>query len=306
MRQTQKIFALFLILALSCFSLHCDNGRTDHRPCDGVNCGLGLCITDGANPYCDCNNGWHPEGLTCVQNNSEDPCSGVTCEGHGTCSVNESEFPECECDDGYEQAGRGLLCWPTSERPDPDADMPTDADPDGETDTPTDGDTPEDADTDVMRFFVTSTEYSQPENGLEGADERCQLAADGALLGGTWKAWLSSDPDGLDAIDRIEDRGPWYDLTGALVFNNRANLATRPQVAPNRDENGDEVDCLIYVWTGTSPGGASSSHDCCGWTKGCSGAATMGRPCEIDGWTDAGDGTYDCRTFEGHLYCLEQ
>jgi hypothetical protein len=76
-------------------------------PCAGVNCsGHGDCLVDGSNnPYCDCDAGYHADGLTCVE---DDPCAGVNCSGHGDCLVDGSNNPYCDCDTGY--TAQGLFC----------------------------------------------------------------------------------------------------------------------------------------------------------------------------------------------------
>ena len=62
---------------------------------------------------------------------------------------------------------------------------------------------------------------------MPGADAKCQLAADSQLLGGTFKAWISTTSG--NAIDRIADVGPWVLVDNATkVFNNKANLQTVP------------------------------------------------------------------------------
>lgn len=47
----------------------------------------------------------------CKARDGEDPCSGITCSGHGRCVVIDGE-PVCECDAGYEPDG--LSCVPTT------------------------------------------------------------------------------------------------------------------------------------------------------------------------------------------------
>src|SRR5262245_3061033 len=43
------------------------------------------------------------------------------------------------------------------------------------------------------RVFVTSAIYPGNIGGLMGADAKCQTSADAAMLGGSWRAWLSQD-----------------------------------------------------------------------------------------------------------------
>jgi hypothetical protein len=122
------------------------------------------------------------------------------------------------------------------------------------------------------RVFVTASGYTgdlktagAAADGLAGGDKLCATASTAALLGGTWKAWLSTDA--TNAIDRIADVGPWYLMDGTKVFNNKANIMTTPLVTIGRDENGMSVPSG-RVWTGTSDGGGADSHgNCKGWTS---------------------------------------
>jgi hypothetical protein len=80
-----------------------------------------------------------------------------------------------------------------------------------------------------MSFFITS-DKSMTGNlgGLAGADKRCQMLAEAAGAGGkTWHAYLgvAMGPAGtpVNAKDRIGN-GPWYNVKGALVAMNVAEL----------------------------------------------------------------------------------
>ena len=81
-----------------------------------------------------------------------------------------------------------------------------------------------------LRFGETG-----PGAGLRGADAICAAVAERSMPGASvkqWRAFLSvtADENGqlVNAIDRIGN-GPWYDRTGRLFANNRADaLHTRP------------------------------------------------------------------------------
>lgn len=161
----------------------------------------------------------------------------------------------------------------------------------------------------VKRVFVTVTDYdgnlkgkvSGAASGLAAGDKLCQLAADAAVLGGTWKAWLSDGSTNTNAIDRIADVGPWYLVDGTTkVFNNKANLATSPLQVINRNENGGLVSA--DVWTGTSAGG-TASDSCNGWATINSGSGRYGNSTSTANWTDY---SYDSCYEKKHLYCFEQ
>jgi hypothetical protein len=71
------------------------------------------------------------------------------------------------------------------------------------------------------RVFVTAAGYRGDFGGVTGGDTICNTTAVAANLDGTWKAWLSDST--TNAIDRIDDVGPWYLLNGKVVFNNKTN-----------------------------------------------------------------------------------
>ncbi|MBU1221341.1 hypothetical protein KKF34_02555 [Myxococcota bacterium] len=84
------------------------NNTNNVNPCDGVNCsGHGQCVVSGSAASCDCDEGWVPSGLTCVE--AQDPCTGIDCSGHGDCSSTNGTTPICTCDNGYVNAGTGGL-----------------------------------------------------------------------------------------------------------------------------------------------------------------------------------------------------
>jgi hypothetical protein len=152
------------------------------------------------------------------------------------------------------------------------------------------------------RFFVTATTYSGNLGGLAGADAKCNTAALGAALGGTWKAWLSDGSN--NAVDRINEVGPWFDVHGTKVFNNKANLATIPLAQLDFTEQGNQVLSTTSVWTGTASGGTKASLSCMGWSSSFGGDyGHYGSINSTSGWTDSFDGT--CDTVR-RLYCIEQ
>lgn len=76
-------------------------------PCQGVDCGPhGWCVDTSGQPSCECENGYHAEGLTCVEDLPPDPCDGVTCGTNAHCTNGN-----CVCDTGY-QGDPYTLCDP--------------------------------------------------------------------------------------------------------------------------------------------------------------------------------------------------
>ncbi|MBK7860534.1 MAG: hypothetical protein IPJ65_18400 [Archangiaceae bacterium] len=152
----------------------------------------------------------------------------------------------------------------------------------------------------AKRIFVTETRYTGDLGGLTGADAKCASSAAAASLGGSWKAWLSTD--GTDANTRIADVGPWYRLDGIKVFNNLAHLSTVPLESIRVSEQRNVI--LEEVWTGTSGGGMGTADTCYRWvTAGSAYRGTYGVSGVSATWTHAS--TALCSE-QKHLYCLEQ
>jgi hypothetical protein len=155
------------------------------------------------------------------------------------------------------------------------------------------------------RIFITSATYEGYLGGLDGADAKCNTAASAAFLGGTWKAWLSDAS--TNAIDRINDVGPWSLLNGTRVFNNKANLATFPHSAIDVTDHGNH-EPGPGVWTGTLIGGTKSVNHCDSWlATSLSERGTSGMSSSASSWTEISglEGDY-CRETRLHLYCIEQ
>jgi len=65
--------------------------------CDGVFCGLGDCVDVGGAPACDCDPGYHAEGLACEQDVPPDPCDSTICGANASCDQGV-----CVCNVGFE------------------------------------------------------------------------------------------------------------------------------------------------------------------------------------------------------------
>jgi len=91
-----------------------------------------------------------------------------------------------------------------------------------------------------LRIFITRDTFEGDLGGLAGGDEKCQLAAAAAELGGTWVAYLSVGA--VTAPSRMTASGPWYQQTApntlVKIFNNLAILSTNPLVAFGYDQTG--------------------------------------------------------------------
>jgi hypothetical protein len=134
----------------------------------------------------------------------------------------------------------------------------------------------------------------------------CTQAAQAASLGGTWKAWASTSTS--NAIDRITDVGPWFDLKGTKIFANKDGMKTTPLTALWYDEHAMFLPS-DDIWTGTNFGGVYSTipteQACSDWTS-----ASMQDGARIGqvgmggaNWTAFAATTCDQLA---HLICIEQ
>ena len=126
------------------------------------------------------------------------------------------------------------------------------------------------------RVFVTSTTHDGDMNdeggtGLTGADAICQAREDEQSLGGTWKAWLSTDS--VAAKDRIPDSE--YRLVDGttIVANSKADLLDGTLDNPvAQTESGGAPPVFFgftHVSTGTLVDGTvDGAYHCTAWTQG--------------------------------------
>jgi hypothetical protein len=129
-----------------------------------------------------------------------------------------------------------------------------------------------------LRVFITSLQWTANLGGAAGADAKCQAAANGASLGGTWMAWLSTSTSTPDARF-THSTVPYKLLDGTLIANDWADLTSGALENPiNRDEHDAVVnwfDMSPYTygytgiaWTSTYTNGKSMLTN--GATSNCS------------------------------------
>lgn len=167
-----------------------------------------------------------------------------------------------------------------------------------------------DATTGTRIVFVTSQSFTGNLGGLMGAHKKCQNAADGAALPGTYQAWLSGQLIATDPLHSMNLAGgpfvladpaktaiaaSWPDLTDAMLAH-----------PVDVDEHGNGVSAG-RAWTNTLPnGGGAGGSDCVAWTNAATMNATvMGDTTKIDStWTDTPSMTL-CASME-RLFCVQQ
>jgi len=159
-------------------------------------------------------------------------------------------------------------------------------------------------------IFATRALFPADLGGVGAADARCQAAAAGKLAG-TYRAWLSSTPAGLDALARLPVGRPLVRTDGALVVAAAEDLLYHPNFALlgpiDRDEEGAPV--TGFAWTGTEIAGEASGLDCLGWSAADDGRrATIGALASTTlSWTHAtwlAPAEQARCSADNHLYCF--
>ncbi len=143
----------------------------------------------------------------------------------------------------------------------------------------------------TMSFFITSVGSGKGADlgGLEGADRHCQQLAQAAGAGArTWRAYLSTQGQGVvNARDRI-GRGPWQNAKGTVIAKDVADLHGTNNITKQTalTEKGDVVNGRgdqpnrHDILTGSQPDGTaftiSDDRTCGNWTRSGAGAAMVG------------------------------
>ena len=119
--------------------------------------------------------------------------------------------------------------------------------------------------TSVRRVFVSSAPVLANMGGAAGADMRCQGFADAANLGGSWRAWLSTDTSS-PSTRFTQSTVPYVTTRGVTVASSWTDLTDGTLAAPiDADEYG-RLRPSYEAWTATSNSGAASSANCANFT----------------------------------------
>lgn len=157
-------------------------------------------------------------------------------------------------------------------------------------------------------IFVTSNMMY----GNQVSDLHCEALALQQGLQGTYVGWFSTMGAGpINAIDKIKSDGPWFDVKGHEIFQNKSQLRLYPLLWIQIDEQGHEVGPTEISWTGTRLGGTLASEFFCQnfvfipWgSKDPSQFGMVGLVGSKDQrWTEAP--VVPC-TQQAHMICLEQ
>lgn len=164
------------------------------------------------------------------------------------------------------------------------------------------------------RVFVTSELFTGDLNGVAGADDACQEAADKVGFPGEFRAWLSS-AESTPAQTFFNSKVPYKDVMNKVVADDWGSLATgNLESGIYLTENGETAtsgphpcvppDDVVVVWSNTYPEGTllSDANSCSSWTG--VGDGSVGRLGALtSSWTQAC--VVPCTTM-APLYCFEQ
>lgn len=166
--------------------------------------------------------------------------------------------------------------------------------------------------TPTRRVFVTRQGFTPTFGGVASADSTCQSIADGAHLGGTWKAWLSAT--GATPRDRFSGADASYRLLDGtrIATSSAALLSIDADITLEHAIDLDETATPILapteqeVWTGTDRTGAVGKGTCSGWTS--TDASTIATVGVVNDSGVAWTAVYlqQCSRTTPHLYCFEQ
>ena len=157
----------------------------------------------------------------------------------------------------------------------------------------------------LQRVFVTSRRYSGALGSVKAVDTYCQQSATEHHIAGVFKAWISDAS--TNAYDRTADVGPWYTMHGDVAFASKADLRAAPRT-DLLDEGGNRPTGLgtTGAWSGSSPNGGATGHDCDGWTNASADAtATMGSALGLDTAWGGDDVPSKCNAL-APLICFQQ
>jgi len=160
------------------------------------------------------------------------------------------------------------------------------------------------------RVFATSGKFDGNLGGLEGAKAKCEAAAMGAGLGGSWEVWLSDDT-GSPSTRFETSFGGYYalvDMNKTPVAKGWAGLTSGSLLAAiDTDEKGEALVDPKNVWSNTTEGGVKAGVSCKNWTSAAfTEKGRLGATDKLTGeWTDLmADNPINCGT-SLHLYCFE-
>lgn len=153
-------------------------------------------------------------------------------------------------------------------------------------------------------IFVSSQTFNGAMGGAAGADAQCQALAQGADLGGTFIAYISTST--ASAASRVQNARGWVRTDGKPVADLASQLTAGNLWYPvYLDEHGAPVAPTALTYTGSNADGTTSpSYTCSDWTS--SSATTKGECGEpAAGFSQWSGGPLNACNQAFHLYCLQ-
>jgi hypothetical protein len=154
--------------------------------------------------------------------------------------------------------------------------------------------------------FVSSETSNGDLGGIAGADAKCQQLAEQAGLTGTFKAWLSTNPDD-DPESRFTGATGYALVDGTMIATSWEDLTDGDILAPIDVTETGVRGISNYVWTNVSATGESTdSDDCNAWTDGTwDNYGEFGYSARSDSiWTERFVLPVKCGRWH-HLYCFQ-
>ncbi len=165
----------------------------------------------------------------------------------------------------------------------------------------------------AKRVFISSQSYTGNLGGLSGADAKCTSLATTAGLGGSWRAWLSSNT--VSASSRLNHHtGPYNLVNGTIIANNWTGIMDKTSTGSiNITESGGSKSANVWTNTTATGGIASPSTSanygghCADWASTTSSLFGVlgfsGSTFQTNGWTWS---TSQSCANQAALYCFEQ
>ena len=145
--------------------------------------------------------------------------------------------------------------------------------------------------------------------GLAGADKVCQQLATSASLpqAASYKALLTIS-DGMGALNRFANDGPWYRTDGVLLAASKAALQAGPLGAPLHidERQRPTVGFKHQVWTGSGPNATPVNDNCSDWTQLPNGetSARVGQTWTAGSFWSGEMTGFFCSSAEAAVYCF--
>ncbi len=143
--------------------------------------------------------------------------------------------------------------------------------------------------------------------GIAAGDQICQTeaAANGLRAPTSFKAWLSdsSAVSPVNAMDRLQNDGPWVRTDGLPIAPSKAGLATFSQQQSLPIMIGQILVSGSGMVTGTNNDGTAAGADCHGWTSAVHGDSFVeGAGYFVSDWSNVFNEPCDSNSLQ--LYCF--